>query len=94
MKRTRKDTKSNSDIEFLGTKQINREKRSIETIHQQTENDRKLIETKREKKSPNKTLFEIQRRRSSSTNTNTININDKDIQIKTEDTKNSSIQLQ
>ncbi|CAF3856282.1 unnamed protein product, partial [Rotaria magnacalcarata] len=43
-KRTSKDTKSNPDIEFLGSKIISRDKKSIETIHQQAENNKKSMD--------------------------------------------------
>ncbi|CAF3543065.1 unnamed protein product [Rotaria sordida] len=94
-KRINKDNKSNPDIEFLGSKIINRDKKSMETIHQQTENNKKSIDIKRERKSPNKSLSDQQKRHSSSSTTNNnTTINDKNIQIKTEDTKHQSNKTQ
>lgn len=81
-------SKSNPDIEFLGSKRTtNRDKKAIETIHQQAENTKKSMEIKREKKSPSKSssTSDQQRRHSSSTN-----INEKNISIKTEDSKHQT----
>ena len=64
-------SRTSPDIEFLGSKSTKREKKSIETIHQQAENTRKPIEVKRERKSPSKsTTSDHQRHRSSSISTN------------------------
>ncbi|CAF4453759.1 unnamed protein product, partial [Rotaria sp. Silwood2] len=93
-KRTNKDSKSNPDIEFLGLKIINRDKKSTETIHQQAESNKKSIEIKRERKSPNKSSSDQQKRHSSSSTTNTTISNDKNIQIKAEDTKHQSNKTQ
>jgi hypothetical protein len=93
-KRTNKSSKSIPDIEFLGSKKINRDKKSNETIHQQAENTKKNIEVKREKKSPNKSSSDQQRHHSSSTNTSNTSLSEKTIQIKTEDTKHSSNKTQ
>lgn len=76
-------TKSNPDIEFLGAKKVSRDKKATETIHQQAENTKKTMEIKREKRSPPRSLSTDQQRRHSSST----NINEKPIQIKTEDTK-------
>lgn len=66
-------SRTSPDIEFLGSKSSKREKKSMETIHQQAENTRKPIEVKREKKSPSRsTTSDHQRHRSSSTNTNLV----------------------
>jgi hypothetical protein len=68
-------SKSSSDIEFLGSKKVHRDKKLTETIHQQTENPKKTIDVKREKKSPSKS--DQSRRYSASTN-------EKNLQIKIE----------
>jgi hypothetical protein len=83
------------DIEFIGSKKINRDKKPNETIHQQAENNPKSIEVKREKKSPSKSLSSDQHRRhSSSTNNSSTSINEKSIQIKIEDSKHQSNKTQ
>ncbi len=97
IKRTNKDSKSKAipEIEFLGSKKIKSDKKSIETIHQQAENNKKSSEVKREKKSPSKSSTDQQRRRhSSSTNTSTTSNNERNITIKTEDTKHPSNKIQ
>jgi len=89
IKQINKNSKSkiNPDIEFLGSKKTHRDKKSIETIHQQAENTKKSLEIKREKKSPSKSsTSDQQRHHSSSTNTSNTSIN-----IKIEDTKNKTI---
>lgn len=68
--KTSKPTKSNPDIEFLGSKKVNRDEKSTETIHQQAEYPKKTIEIKREKKSPAKSI-DRQRQHSSSMNSTT-----------------------
>ncbi|CAF1318764.1 unnamed protein product [Rotaria magnacalcarata] len=93
-KRTSKDTKSNPDIEFLGSKIISRDKKSIETIHQQAENNKKSMDIKRERKSPSRSSSDQQKRRSSVTTTNNAMTNDRNMQIKTEDTKYQSNKAQ
>lgn len=82
-KRSNKDSKSkiNPDIEFLGSKKINRDKKSTETIHQQAENPKKTMDVKREKKSPSKSSSSDQQRRHSSSTTS---VNEKNLQIKIE----------
>ncbi|CAF0931933.1 unnamed protein product [Rotaria sp. Silwood1] len=89
-KRTNKDNKTNPDIEFLGSKIINRDKKSIETIHQQAESNKKSLDIKRERKSPNKSSSDQQKRHSSSSTSN----NEKNIQIKIDDTKHQSNKTQ
>lgn len=89
-KRPSKDSKSNPDIEFLGSKIITRDKKSNETIHQQTESNKKSIEIKRERKSPSKSSSEQIKRAPSSSAINT----EKSAQIKSEDTKNQSNKTQ
>ncbi|CAF0874324.1 unnamed protein product [Adineta steineri] len=96
IKRTNKDSKSKTlpDIEFLGSKKIKTEKKSVETIHQQTENNKKSSDIKREKKSPSKSTVDQQRHHSSSTNTSSTSINERNIHIKSEDTKSQSNKIQ
>lgn len=94
-KRSSKDSKSNPDIEFLGSKIISRDKKSIETIHQQAEGNKKSLDIKRERKSPSKSSSDQQKRRSSATSTNNSTANDKNAQqIKTEDSKHQSTKAQ
>ncbi|UJR28096.1 hypothetical protein I4U23_009351 [Adineta vaga] len=102
-KQTNKDSKNKSvpEIEFLGSKKIKPEKKSVETIHQQAENNKKSKDVKREKKSPSKSISDQQRRHSSSTNTSSTSINERNLQIKAEDanyrsnkTQNSSEQYE
>ncbi|CAF3735582.1 unnamed protein product [Rotaria socialis] len=94
IKRTSKYTKSNPDIEFLGSKIISRDKKSIETIHQQAENNKKSMDIKRERKSPSRSSSDQQKRRSSVTTTNNAMINDRNMQVKIEDTKHQSNKAQ
>jgi hypothetical protein len=77
-------SKSNPDIEFLGSKKIIRDKKSIETIHQQAENPKKSIDVKRERNSPSKSISSDQPRRYSSST------NEKILQIKTEHPSNKT----
>ncbi|CAF1400559.1 unnamed protein product [Adineta ricciae] len=95
-KSTSKDSKSKSvpEIEFLGSKKIKPEKKPVETIHQQTESNKKSNEIKREKKSPSRSTSEQQRRHSSSTNTSSTSIYERSIQVKTDDAKSSSSKTQ
>jgi hypothetical protein len=85
-KRTSKNSKlkSNPDIEFLGSKKIIRDKKSIETIHQQAENPKKSTDVKRERNSPSKSISSDQPRRYSSST------NEKILQIKTEHPSNKT----
>ena len=71
-------SKTSSEIEFLGSKKAHRDKKSAETIHQQTENPKKSTDVKREKKSPSKSTSSDQSRRHSSST------NEKNLQIKIE----------
>ncbi|CAF1477150.1 unnamed protein product [Adineta ricciae] len=95
-KSTSKDSKSKSvpEIEFLGSKKVKPEKKPVETIHQQTESNKKSNEIKREKKSPSRSISEQQRRHSSSTNTSSTSMYERSTQVKTEDAKSSTSKAQ
>ena len=58
--------KSEPEIEFLLATKVSREKKAVETIHQQAEFNKKPPEVKRETRSPMKIVGEPQRHHSSS----------------------------
>ena len=91
-KSTSKDSKSKSvpEIEFLGSKKVKPEKKPVETIHQQTESNKKSNEVKREKKSPSRSTSEQQSRHYSSTHDSSTSIYERSIQVKTVDAISST----